>query len=887
MLEVLASVNLSLSSACGADCVFCPDDRGSRLAKKHMSMEVAGKIIDEITSPFFVDKYKTSAIHIGENGDCFLNKATIDILRRIKFKKPDMAVFVWTDMQFFTPDKMEIIVRERLLDFVGLNIDGASEQSFTAVKRLSSKYTREYLPIFIELREKYGANIPLAVQSLTMRHYVDSVRTHLGRNPIRVKDPALLEIEDDFEEIKAYVTPMLKPQDRFSRSSTMFWAERPQVAPASLDYASYSCPLISRVTREAFIAPDGTWYACCFDSNNQLSLGNVYDTSVDAVAQGDPRMRLVKLLTAKRFGDIGGPCATVNCCQIGIPEPKRHVQAALPLTVEKAAPIGGNQTDGPTQIVRPAEDPLAAAEARLEVAITQARRGDFAAARTVVATEVGANPKEMRILHKAGVVMRLCGDGEVALAFFSRALDAHPNFHFTQIEIAGVYADRGETDEALIWYRNAIASAPEYPISYLRAAYLERELGRSWDGLQLLERLHGRSPDHIDCNLLRAEFLEYHGMRVEVAQAYAAAIAAGCTEPMVQLSYMRVLTELADYNAVLDYTSHLSSMEPMLAFHAAVWAGHAKLALGVDEAGLVAVAMEREKSSSWLSVEGTHSRLLAAIHSRKPLSLIRLGDGEARFLAFFDPPSQQLVSQHEMECMLDLHWQNWFDVSLSSVSPDNLRPLAGAFMDALYEADILGIATAERYGQDTIHRGYFNALERAIESVALMHPAVQLTDAFVHIGLHRASWFYEELLLDLDFLGVISPHPGLAAKLAQYHRIADWNEYIVPGETRLPVHARSSSTAAHFPNRYLEILAGLHVPRQGAVFLVAAGLLGKVYCHRIQQLGGIALDIGSIVDAWMGFSTRPGQYEPRGEWILPNAPEHRDRSSIKLGEESR
>ena len=29
---------------------------------------------------------------------------------------------------------------------------------------------------------------------------------------------------------------------------------------------------MSRVTREAFIAPDGTWYACCFDSNNQLVL---------------------------------------------------------------------------------------------------------------------------------------------------------------------------------------------------------------------------------------------------------------------------------------------------------------------------------------------------------------------------------------------------------------------------------------------------------------------------------------------------------------------------------------------------------------------------------------------------------------------------------------
>ena len=328
MLDVLASVNLSLSSACGADCVFCPADRGARIAKKHMSLDVASKIIDEVTSPYFVDKYKTSSMQIGENGDCFLNKDAIAILRRIKARKPDMSVLVWTDMQFFTPEKMEIVVRERLLDFVGLNIDGASDHSFAAVKRLSSKYTREYLPLFIELREKYGATIPLTVQSLTMRHYVDAVRTHLGHDPIRVKDPALLDLEDDFEAIKAFVTPMLKPQDRFQRSVAMFWAERPQVAPATLDYKSYSCPLMSRVTREAFIAPDGTWYACCFDSNNQLVLGNVYETSVEAVAQGDARKRLVKLLTERHFDAIGGPCATVNCCQFGISEPLQRMPTA-------------------------------------------------------------------------------------------------------------------------------------------------------------------------------------------------------------------------------------------------------------------------------------------------------------------------------------------------------------------------------------------------------------------------------------------------------------------------------------------------------------------------------------------------------------------------------
>ena len=63
-------------------------------------------------------------------------------------------------------------------------------------------------------------------------------------------------------------------------------------------------------------------------SNNQLVLGNVYETSVEAVAQGDPRKRLVKLLTERRFDAIGGPCATVNCCQFGISEPVPRMPTA-------------------------------------------------------------------------------------------------------------------------------------------------------------------------------------------------------------------------------------------------------------------------------------------------------------------------------------------------------------------------------------------------------------------------------------------------------------------------------------------------------------------------------------------------------------------------------
>jgi tetratricopeptide (TPR) repeat protein len=517
-------------------------------------------------------------------------------------------------------------------------------------------------------------------------------------------------------------------------------------------------------------------------------------------------------------------------------------------------------------------DTVTDAEARLEKTIRAMRSGNADGARDVATAAVETFPSEMRILHKAGVVMRLCGDGEAALRLFNRALGVHPNYHFTEIEIANVYAASGEKEEALCWYRKAIDSNPDYPLSYIRAARLERELGHIGQGLQLLDTLHDRSSANIDGNLLRAEFLLCCGRRVEAARAYEEAISAGCDDWMALVSYIRTLTELADYRGLVDYVARLTpSAGSPLMIHAAAFAGHAKLALDVNTTCLVSEATARQQSQSWLSAGAVLSRLKTAIDAELPLSLIRLGDGEARFAAFFDVRARNLVSQREAESILDLHWQNWFGQSLGRVTPTDLSALADAFSTALGHADILGVTSATRLQKDAIHRGYLGVLERVVKVITTDHPNTAVTDAFVQIDLHRLSPFYATLLSGLDFLGVISPHPGLAANLRRHHGIAEFREYVIPGESRLPASAQGRLIGSHFPDRYHEILTQLQVPKPGAVFLVAAGLLGKIYCHRIKELGGIAIDVGSIVDAWMGFNTRPGQYEPPEHWRLPTA----------------
>ena len=91
-----------------------------------------------------------------------------------------------------------------------------------------------------------------------------------------------------------------------------------------------------------------------------------------------------------------------------------------------------------------------------------------------------------------------------------------------------------------------------------------------------------------------------------------------------------------------------------------------------------------------------------------------------------------------------------------------------------------------------------------------------------------------------------SPAGTLAARIADTFHVGQVTQYLVPGEAQYP----GTATGEHYPARFVELRSGLTVPFRGAVFLVGAGALGKIYCHWIKERGGIALDIGSMCDAW-------------------------------------
>lgn len=314
---MLTSINLSLSSACSANCIYCPGDRGQNGNQKNMPFELVKKIVDEVCTEYFKKKHKIERFEIGENGDAFLNKDIIRILRYIKSKLPEIKIEVFTNFLHLTKEKSVVILNENLIDYFRCNIDGSSSENYFYVKRAGYEVLKKNLIDFLEIRRQLNSKTPLFIHALTLKSYINTVRYHLGAWPIKLKDKNLRCIKDDFSAIKRNWEKLIDPdKDKITRVVDIFlWAERDSVDYRKIDYKKYLCAQLQRIKQEAFIAPGGTWYACCYDSKNELVLGNVNESGIDEIYESRKRKEMFELLAMKEFQAVGGPCETVNCCQ--------------------------------------------------------------------------------------------------------------------------------------------------------------------------------------------------------------------------------------------------------------------------------------------------------------------------------------------------------------------------------------------------------------------------------------------------------------------------------------------------------------------------------------------------------------------------------------------
>lgn len=219
-----------------------------------------------------------------------------------------------------------------------------------------------------------------------------------------------------------------------------------------------------------------------------------------------------------------------------------------------------------------------------------------------------------------------------------------------------------------------------------------------------------------------------------------------------------------------------------------------------------------------------------------------MGEGEATFLL---PPEQATIEA--VARRLEYYFGHC-DVSLAQWTA-----LCAALRQSVIHADVLCPPEPGQWRfRSRADDGFAPRYRQLAECLgALEFPEMPLmSEAYVNYALHADGTLFE-LLEAEEEIGLISSQP--AAPLLQTLFGLRVREYAVPQRA---VDNESLADTGHFPGRFTELCAILRREVKGLLVLVGAGPLGKIYCEVIRQAGGIALDVGSLLDAWTGLCSR-------------------------------
>lgn len=254
---------------------------------------------------------------------------------------------------------------------------------------------------------------------------------------------------------------------------------------------------------------------------------------------------------------------------------------------------------------------------------------------------------------------------------------------------------------------------------------------------------------------------------------------------------------------------------------------------------------------------GVAERVVEAIETGRPLSLVRLGDGEGTMLPH--RPAYRSLQGDDLSQVTN-SWWGW-----QAASHPRWGELVDGLVEAARHADILGIpdatriarnhwnaAIAERGPLSQGQRGLLAAMEFAARE---HHDGQALTSCHVHQAL--AYWgLWDVILHRAGAVSVITGHAGLGASLEARFGVRIDTTHLIPTESKYKALFSGTLEGRHFPDAFDRLRPTLAATEPGHVVLVAAGMLGKIYCEWIRQAGGIALDVGSAADHWCGHATR-------------------------------
>ena len=230
-------------------------------------------------------------------------------------------------------------------------------------------------------------------------------------------------------------------------------------------------------------------------------------------------------------------------------------------------------------------------------------------------------------------------------------------------------------------------------------------------------------------------------------------------------------------------------------------------------------------------------QLCDCIDSGRPLSVIRLGDGEARLMAWPE------FTERRAPLFRSLNY--WFGPQ--QFSSGDLTSMAKNLRQAVREADIVGIPDEEHKKA----RVDWANVELWLKAYNLITPGAKLAAAELHIQFYQERLF-QRLLNGRESISIITCR-DVGEQLRAEYGIGSVRWYPVPVEAQTVGRRRATY---HWPTVYGRLMDEIEIPVPGHLCLIGAGPLGKIYAARVKERGGVALDVGSVFDLWANINSR-------------------------------
>ena len=329
--------------------------------------------------------------------------------------------------------------------------------------------------------------------------------------------------------------------------------------------------------------------------------------------------------------------------------------------------------------------------------------------------------------------------------------------------------------------------------------------------------------------------------------------------PKIAIEYAHMLYAAGRFEAADEVLRHTQASEgaaPSCRVMREFGKYFQKFPLEATESALLAL----KSSSMWRSSAQVEATILAAIAGRGSFSMLRLGDGEGAFVTLGEEDEANYshlyrTNRHNRMAM-------WFGPEFPWESNGFFEETM-RLEEAIADADVVAIPDLpwiRNAYKISSHVG-IPSLSNVIRLSSIKQGG-SFTSASIAKELHLRG-AYKRILAAARRATLLTCLADLPLVVKDHFNLDAVDLIAIPGEegSRLAL-GENVHFGGHYPDVYNHLCAELRRPWNGEVVLVAAGILGKLYTRLIGRNGGVAIDIGSLADMWLGKKTRPGD-DPR------------------------